>query len=103
MRTKYVPLETPPAMKLVAVLPVENDARLLIPAAEPASMRYPVGAHPPVGACHVSVTVGPFAAAVSPLGAPGVVVQPPPFCTMTTISFDAPLVPPALRARIRTK
>jgi hypothetical protein len=36
-------------------------------------------------------------------GTPGVVVQPPVLCTINTASFDAALVPAAVRARTRTK
>jgi hypothetical protein len=100
-RTKYVPLATPLAARLVAALPIENTVRLLEPGADPASMVYDVGEQPPFGACHARVTAALLTEAVNPLGAPGALVQPPP-CTVTTISFDAALVPLAFRARTRT-
>lgn len=97
-----MPLPTPVALKLVAVLPVENAARFFSPGAEPASITYDVAAQPALGACQVNVSVVLFTTALSALGAPGAVAQPP-LCTVTTISFDGALVPPALRARTRTK
>ena len=103
-RTKYVPAPTPVAANNVAVLPVLRFARLARPDDEPASRTYPVGAHPPLGAVQVSVSVEPATFAVKPDGAPGRdrhEVVPP--ATVTTTSFDDGLRPALFFARTRTK
>ena len=85
---------------MVAAFPVEIEARLLSPGADPASITYDVGAQPLLGACNVNVTAAPLTAATSPPGEPGALGQPP--ATETMISLDGPLVPLPLRARTRS-
>jgi hypothetical protein len=69
--------------------------------AEPASRKYEVGAQPVAGASHVSVTLVPLTAPARLVGTPGTPVQgvAP---TVSEISLDVPLVPPALADRTRT-
>jgi hypothetical protein len=96
-----VPLTTLVAVKVVAALPVEKLARLVNPAAEPASITYDVAAQPPEGGCQFRMTVTPVTDAVRPGGAPG--GEPHTPWMATTISLEDALVPLALRARTRTK
>jgi hypothetical protein len=97
-RRKYVPGGTPLAVKLVAVLPVEDCARFARPLAVPASTTCVVGAHVPGGVSQVKTTVEPVTAAPKLAGAAG--MQAPP--TLIITSFEGTLVPLALRASART-
>ena len=64
-------------------------------------MMYAVGAHPTAGRCQVMVTVEPLDDAESPVTTAGTRPQPAP-PTVTTTSFDGPLVPLAFTASTRT-
>jgi hypothetical protein len=76
-------------------------ARFVNPGPEPASRIYDEASQPPAGACHASVTDEPLTATVNPVGAPGAAAHKAG--TITTVSFDDPLVPLGVRARTRTK
>jgi hypothetical protein len=102
-RTKYVPAATPVVEKLVEVLPVLKFARLARPVDEPASITYPVAAHPVTALFQVTVTDVPLTLEERPVGVPGGPTHgdgPP--VTTTVISLEAPPVPALLRPRTRT-
>src|SRR5258708_33414915 len=65
-------------------------------------MVYAVGAHPTAGFCQLMVTLDPLDEVESPVTTAGTRPQPPP-PTVTTTSFDGPLVPLAFTASTRTK
>ena len=87
------------------MLPVLKLARFESDGDDPASITYPVGEHPPLGAVHEKATSKPVAVPVSPLGALGALAHGPGLLlpTIRIVSFDSGLTSLRLFARRRTK
>ena len=100
-RTKYVPLPTSVASRLVTVVPVSLTTIFVPPENDPASMTYEVGE--PAEAFHASVTVDPLTPNLSPVGALGGPLQSTVLLTTNTTSLEGPPVPKRFVARTRTK